>query len=231
MNPWQEGTHLAYLEEMEQVTREIVVMLRDSIDTDFLRPHRARIPSLICSLESLERRCRDENDRFGLWREDGLGLEEILEEIDADATRILDDAFPALQPCHRKPLLKLTIKPDCSQPAVQQNPAKTCVLGLNWDDSVSAYSSAFGILAGQFTSCVVMTVNRDITVDLAREHLRFPKLEVEVCPHGRTDVVAWKLEMCHKHYVSLLLDGDPQTGLACEAAGIHTIPFERPHDL
>ncbi len=93
-------------------------------------------------------------------------------------------------------------------------------LGLDWDDTASAFPEAFAVLASRFQECVVITLNDDITATLACELLKIPTVKIEVCPYSRQDFSAWKIEMCRKHEVSLMIDDDRDIIQACEAAGI-----------
>ena len=100
---------------------------------------------------------------------------------------------------------------------------KVSVLGLDWDDTVSAYPDGFAVLASRFDRCVIITLNDDITVEMARVYLNVQNVRVEKCPYSRTDFTVWKIEMCRKHKVSVMMDDDPEIVRACEAAGIYAI--------
>ena len=111
--------------------------------------------------------------------------------------------------------------------ASSQSP-KSSVLGLDWDDTVTAFPDGFSILAGRFDRCVIITLNDDITVETARVYLNIENVKVEQCPYSRTDFMAWKIEMCRKHEVSVMMDDDPDIIRACEAAGIFAIGIAGP---
>ena len=93
-------------------------------------------------------------------------------------------------------------------------------LGIDWDDTASAFPEALCVLVSRFTRCVIITLNDDITAKSACELLKIPGVEIEVCPYSRQDFSAWKVEMCRKHEVSLMIDDDKDIIQACEAAGI-----------
>ncbi len=93
-------------------------------------------------------------------------------------------------------------------------------LGLDWDDTASVFPAALAVLVSRFQKCVIITLNDDLTATQACELLQIPKVEIEVCPWSRQDFAAWKIEMCQKHQVSLMIDDDMEIIQACEVAGI-----------
>ncbi len=101
-------------------------------------------------------------------------------------------------------------------------------LGLDWDGTVSAYPEACAILAKEFTRCIVITLNDDITIEQAGTTLRCAHVVVETCPYSQTDFTAWKVEMCRKHKISLFVEDDPEIAAACEQAGIPTLMVASP---
>jgi len=102
-------------------------------------------------------------------------------------------------------------------------PRKNLVLGLDWDDTVSAFPEACAILANQFAKCVIITLNDDLSLETAKSVLNRADLELECCPYSRTDFTVWKIERCRAHQVAVMLDDDPEIIKACESAGIPAI--------
>jgi len=82
MSIWEEGFHLEYIGRMECVVRDILDLLE--------KMHPGKAPELTLALRELADECRDEIERFGMWREDGLSLEQIADRIDSKAIAILN---------------------------------------------------------------------------------------------------------------------------------------------
>jgi len=76
---------------------------------------------------------------------------------------------------------------------------------------------------------VIITLNEGIDVEMAREYLNVQNIVVETCPVSRTDFTAWKIEMCRKHEVSVMMDDDTEIIRGCEAAGIYVIGVAAPN--
>lgn len=82
MNIWEEGFCLEYIGRMECVVRDILDLLPQK--------HTGKMAELTLALSELAEDCRDGIERFGLWREDGLSLDEIVDRIDAKASIIFN---------------------------------------------------------------------------------------------------------------------------------------------
>lgn len=76
------------------------------------------------------------------------------------------------------------------------------------------------MLARAFARCVVITVNDDLTTEKVRNTLGVQDAELEICPYSENDLVAWKVAMCRKHSVALMVDDDSDVIRQCEAAGM-----------
>jgi len=77
MNIWEEGFYLEYIVRMEGVVRDILDLLPQN--------QTGKMAELTLGLSELAENCRAEIERFGLWRDDGLSLEEIVDRIQANA--------------------------------------------------------------------------------------------------------------------------------------------------
>jgi hypothetical protein len=93
-------------------------------------------------------------------------------------------------------------------------------LGLDWDGTISHFPESCALLASKFRRCVVITLNHTITPTMAKQLLGVEDVQVEVCPFSSQDFPAWKVKMCHKHRVALMVDDDPDVIRQCEDAGI-----------
>ena len=82
MSIWEEGFRLEYIERMECVVRDILDLLA--------KMHPGKAPELTLALRDLADECRVEIERFGLWREDVISLDEIVDRIDDRACVILN---------------------------------------------------------------------------------------------------------------------------------------------
>lgn len=104
----------------------------------------------------------------------------------------------------------------------------TDILGLDWDGVISHFPSELRILIHKFSACVIITLNRSITLEQAAKVLGFPtnppNLFLEICPDAeRDEYAAWKAEMCLKHRVSLMIDDDGYVVMECRSRDIPTL--------
>jgi len=100
------------------------------------------------------------------------------------------------------------------------------VIGLDWDGTVSDYSAAFAFLATLFDSVVIITVNDEITPEIASQTLKLTEktVNVEICPDNRLGTASeWKAEICVKYGVDIMFDDNPDIVLACHKRGIRAI--------
>ena len=104
--------------------------------------------------------------------------------------------------------------------------AKGSRLGLDWDDTVTDYPAAFGLLGRMFQSVVIITLNHGVTIEEAERRLGCRFERVEHCPD---DVVIaglshrWKAEACVRLGVDLMFDDDLDVVEECRKAGIQAI--------
>ena len=99
-------------------------------------------------------------------------------------------------------------------------------IGLDWDDTITAYPEAFKIVSGQFKRVYIITINNYLTCAEAETVLGRDIEEVLICPKNRTfsgESHIWKAEMCKQHNIPLMMDDDPDVIEECRKNGIHAI--------
>ena len=77
-----------------------------------------------------------------------------------------------------------------------------------------------------FTKCVILTVNDEITTELAASALNVHSdhVAVEICPEQDIEHYhEWKADRCLVHAVDIMFDDDPDVVLACLNKGIKAI--------
>ncbi len=100
------------------------------------------------------------------------------------------------------------------------------ILGLDWDGTVSDYKTEFALLASRFDSVVIITLNNQITPQLAAATLNLDQtlVSVEICPDLRLDDYGhWKTEICRKHSIVIMFDDDRYVIGQCRSSGIAVI--------
>jgi len=100
------------------------------------------------------------------------------------------------------------------------------IIGLDWDGTVSDYSEAFAFIVQLFDSIVIITVNDEMTTNIAANTLKIPsnRVTVKICPNERLDThEQWKAEICVAFSVDIMFDDNPDVVLACKKRGIHAI--------
>ncbi len=103
---------------------------------------------------------------------------------------------------------------------------KEHVIGLDWDGTISDYPDSFSFLASLFSRCVIITVNDEITQELASStlHIDISKITVEICPPDSIEKYQdWKANICLAHKVDIMFDDDSDVVLACLNKGIRAI--------
>lgn len=103
---------------------------------------------------------------------------------------------------------------------------KEYIIGLDWDGTISDYPTGFAFLAHLFSKCIIITVNGEITQELAASTLEIDvdKVVVKICSHDDIENYAhWKAETCLAHHVDIMFDDDPDVVLACLNKGIRAI--------
>ena len=81
---WSEGQHLEELEDMENECSVMLDILRGVSSCGFAEHYRKDIPGFVEAVKKLAERCRTEREAIGLWREDELEPDEILDALDAE---------------------------------------------------------------------------------------------------------------------------------------------------
>jgi hypothetical protein len=99
-------------------------------------------------------------------------------------------------------------------------------LGLDWDDTVTAYPAAFRLLSRGFRSVVIITLNHGLTLAEAESRLGRKIDRIEYCPDdavigGESHI--WKARTCRRLGVDLMFDDDIEVVEACLKAGVHAI--------
>ncbi len=100
------------------------------------------------------------------------------------------------------------------------------VLGLDWDGTLTDYAPAFAKVAALCTHVVIITLNREITLEMAASELSLSsdRIRVCVCPDDRfDDYDHWKSEQCILHHVSVMFDDDPCVIDRCLSIGVAAI--------
>lgn len=81
MSIWEEGFYLEYIGRMGAVVWDILDLLTEK--------YPGQLPELALALRSLADECREAIEQFGLERENGISLDEMVDRIDARACVIL----------------------------------------------------------------------------------------------------------------------------------------------
>jgi len=100
-----EADYLEELEDIESDCRRVPPLLIDLARRRGVTSNSTKLRSMLSNVESIAERCREERERFGLWREDGLEPGDIIEEIDRQLTQFvenLDSALPKRSPQLKK---------------------------------------------------------------------------------------------------------------------------------
>ncbi|MCU0425874.1 MAG: hypothetical protein MUF71_09640 [Candidatus Kapabacteria bacterium] len=93
-------------------------------------------------------------------------------------------------------------------------------LGLDWDGVISHFPQEIRLLAGKFSTIVIITLNKSITPQQAHEILGREVL-VEICPDKeRNNHGLWKAKTCLRHNVALMIDDDSFVIVECRSLGV-----------
>jgi hypothetical protein len=91
-------------------------------------------------------------------------------------------------------------------------------LGLDWDGVITHFPQEMCILAERFDAVVIITLNKSITAEKAREVLQKEEVLVEICPDDERDnYAAWKALACRSHGVALMIDDDGFVVVECRS--------------
>ena len=78
------------LEEWQQIASQLLAALRETVEREGpenWRPHRWQIERALRHYRDL---CRDQAQELGLWREDGLGPDEVYEAVWDEGDRLAE---------------------------------------------------------------------------------------------------------------------------------------------
>jgi len=95
---WQEADYLEKLESIERDCRKVPPLLISLAERRGKAAVSPEVTFLLSMVEAIARRCGEERETVGLWREDGLDPDEVIEEIEDELEEVvhaLDATFPA----------------------------------------------------------------------------------------------------------------------------------------
>jgi hypothetical protein len=102
---WPEVEYLQELERIEEDCRKVPALLTDLARRRGVGAASPQVIAMISQVSSIGQHCREERERFGLWREDGLQSDEIIEAIYqqlAAFVATLESALPKRKDATRK---------------------------------------------------------------------------------------------------------------------------------
>jgi len=86
---WKEAEYLEQLGGIECDCRKVLALLPEAAERRGMAVISPEVAALLSVNETIMQRCRDERERLGLWREDGMEPDEILEEIDQQLSEFM----------------------------------------------------------------------------------------------------------------------------------------------
>ena len=90
-------------------------------------------------------------------------------------------------------------------------------LGLDWDGVITHFPQETRILATLFDTVVIITLNKSVTAEKARDVLQKEVL-IEICPDSeRENYAAWKALTCRRYGVALMIDDDGFVVVECRS--------------
>ena len=95
---WEEGQYLETSEEMENDCLKMGALLTEVASCDFSKHYHKDIPRFVEAIKILEERCRREREAIGLWREDQLEPDEILDALDAEFGSLVERISAKIYP-------------------------------------------------------------------------------------------------------------------------------------
>jgi len=87
---WQEANYLEQLESIERDCLKVPPLLLRLARQRGLSARSPEIAELLSMVEAIARRCGQEQETIGLWREDGLEPDEVIEEIENDLEEVVE---------------------------------------------------------------------------------------------------------------------------------------------
>ena len=105
-------------------------------------------------------------------------------------------------------------------------------LGLDWDGTISCYTTELHLLAQLASHISIITVNDEINLALATQTLGIDqnKISIYICPDERLDdYPVWKAETCLIHHVNLMVDDEYPVVQACWKNGIPALWVRERH--
>jgi hypothetical protein len=94
---WQEADYLEQLESIERDCRKVPPLLLSLAQRRGMPAVSPKVTRLLSMVDAIARRCGQERETIGLWREDGLEYEEVIEEIENELEEVvntLNATFP-----------------------------------------------------------------------------------------------------------------------------------------
>jgi hypothetical protein len=81
---WHEADFLEQLETIERDCRNVPALLVTLANRRGKQAFSPEVTRLISMAESIAQRCGEEREHIGLWRQDGLEPEDVLDQIDTE---------------------------------------------------------------------------------------------------------------------------------------------------
>jgi len=98
---WKEAEYLERLESIERDCRKVPPLLLRLAARRGKTAVSPEVVLLLSMVEAIAWRCGQERETIGLWREDGLDPDEVIEEIENELEKVvkaLNATFPAGRP-------------------------------------------------------------------------------------------------------------------------------------
>lgn len=87
---WQEADFLEQLESIERDCLKVPPLLLNLAARRGKAAMSPEVTLLLSMVEAIARRCGEERETLGLWREDGLDPDEVIEEIERELDEVID---------------------------------------------------------------------------------------------------------------------------------------------
>ena len=86
---WQEADYLEQLQSIERDCRKVPPLLINLAQRRGKAAVSPEVTLLLSMVEAIARRCGEERETVGLWREDGLNPDEVIEEIENELEEVV----------------------------------------------------------------------------------------------------------------------------------------------